>query len=90
MSTFPAHLAEAARAQGLRLSAFEWRDDMPGREAASGTAVVGDPAQLEAFEAEFIAARIGVDHGIRTLLTEPDSQTAESVLYFPNYHLEGE
>jgi hypothetical protein len=91
MTVFPAHLADAATAAGLRLSAFEWiENDMPGREAASGTAVVGDVEQLKGFERTFVADRIGIDGAVRTLLTEPDSQTTESVLYCPGYHLDDE
>jgi hypothetical protein len=91
MATFPPHLAASATAEGLRLSPFEWiENDLPGREAASGTAVVGDYDRLEAFLDRFVAARIGADGHVRALLAKPDPGTVESVLYFPGYYLDGE
>lgn len=91
MALFPPHLAASAAAEGLRLSPFEWiENDLPGREAASGTAVVGDYDRLEAFLDRFVADRIGVDGSVRALLAKPDRDTVESVLYFPGYYLDGE
>jgi alkanesulfonate monooxygenase SsuD/methylene tetrahydromethanopterin reductase-like flavin-dependent oxidoreductase (luciferase family) len=87
----------------MRVSRFDWVDDLEGREAASGTAVVGDPEQLERFLRRFVAANVsdgvraitvppegGTDEGVRAILVPPGTQTVESVLYFPNYYLEGE
>lgn len=103
MPVFAARWVDEARAQGMRVSRFEWSDDLPGRDAASGTAVVGDPEQLEQFLRRFVAANIsdgvravtvppeaGTAEGVRAILVPPGTQTVESVLYFPNYHLEGE
>lgn len=89
MTAFPAPLADLARAEGLRLSTFDWRD-LPDHEPLTGTAVIGAPDHLEAFERQFVNARIGTDGGVRTLMAKPGRESAETVLYFPGYHLHEE
>lgn len=89
MPAFPAHLAETALAAGLRLSAFDWRA-MPNHEPLTGTAVIGDPGDLEAFLRRFVNTQIGSDGGIRSLMAEPDEHSTETVLYLPGYHLDSE
>lgn len=89
MAVFPADLAAAAQAAGLRLSPFDWTAHRwCGQEAVAGTAVIGDPERLEAFRRRFIAQCVG--EGVRIFTPEPESQTTESVIYFPNYYLEDE
>lgn len=83
MPAFPAELLAFVNAEGLRASRFEF-PRIPGRDwEMAGTAVVGAPVTL-------VALREQVPEEIHTFLSEVLPYTEEAVLYFPDYHLEGE
>lgn len=87
MARFPTAMAEAARAEGLHLRAFDWRA-ISDREPLTGTAVIGPFGQLEDFLRRFVNEH--VSNGVRALLVTPSEETVETVIYFPGYYLDGE